>query len=162
MAVAIPIMMAVGTALAAYGAYQQGAAARKASNFNAAVARQNAIVATGQAKAKAAQIERENILRLGLIRANQGASGGTMEGSVLDVIGDVASQGELERQQALYQGELAARGYANTATLDVFEGKAAQRAGALAAGTELLRGGAGAYSAYTRLNPSTTSLTRTR
>src|SRR5574341_196071 len=93
MAVAIPIMMAVGTALAAYGAYQQGAAARKASNFNAAVARQNAIVATGQAKAKAAQIERENILRLGLIRANQGASGGTMEGSVLDVIGDVASQG---------------------------------------------------------------------
>src|SRR5574341_579159 len=128
MAVAIPIMMAVGTALAAYGAYQQGAAARKASNFNAAVARQNAIVATGQAKAKAAQIERENILRLGLIRANQGASGGTMEGSVLDVIGDVAAQG----------------------------------AGALAAGTELLRGGAGAYSAYTRLNPSTTSLTRTR
>lgn len=151
MPMAIPIIMVAAAAVAAYSAYQQGQAAKKAANFNAAVQRQNAQATLTQSRANAAQVQRENILRLGAIRASQGASGGTGEGSVLDVISDVAAQGELERQNTLYRGELAARGNINTATLDVFEGKAAERAGTLRAGSELLGGAAGAAGAYTRL-----------
>jgi hypothetical protein len=100
---------------------------------------------------QAAQTERENFLRLGAIRAAQGASGGTGEGSVLDVIADVARQGELERQYKLYQGEAAARGYINTATLDTMQGRAARQAGQLRAGTELLSGAASGLQAHNRI-----------
>jgi hypothetical protein len=148
---AIPIVMAVGAAVAAYSAYQQGQTAKKAAKYNAAVQRQNAEATLTQSRANAAQIQRQNVLRLGLIRANIGASGGTGEGSAMDVIGDVAAQGELERQNELYRGELASRGHTNTATLDEYQGTAAGRAGALGAGQELLRGGAGAAGAYYRL-----------
>lgn len=142
--------------VSAVGAIQQGNAAKAAANYNATINMQNAEIARSNAAAEAGQISRENYLRLGAIRASAGRMGGSSsEGSVLDVLGDVAAQGELERQQALYQGELGARGFTNTATLDQFQGKAAQRASYFKAGSELLGGGADAYGAYRRLNRNT-------
>jgi hypothetical protein len=73
------------------------------------------------------------------------------EGSVLDVLGDTAAQGELEKQNILYQGEQRARGFNNTAALDTFSGKQAQRSSYMKAGSELLSGGANAAYAYNRL-----------
>jgi len=150
-AVAIPYLMFASAGLAAVSAIRQGQAAQAAAAFNATVQRQNAEMARGEAQMQAAQTERENFLRLGAIRAAQGASGGTSEGSVLDVIADTARQGELERQFQLYKGEAAARGYTNTAALDEFEGRAAGRAGVLRAGTELLSGGASGLMAQRQL-----------
>ena len=151
MAVAVPILMWVSAGLAAVSAIKQGQAAEAASAFNAMVQKQNAEQARSEARMQAAQTERENFLRLGAIRAAQGASGGTGEGSVLDVIADTARQGELERQFKLFQGEAAARGFTNTATLDTFQGKAAKQASVLRAGTELLGGGQSAFGAGQRL-----------
>ena len=139
----IPYIVAAGAAVSAYGAYQQGQAAKKSADFNAEVAQQNAELAVRDARMRATQSEREKTLRLGAIRASAGASGGsTGEGSVLDVLGDVAAQSELEKQDILYRGEAAKRGYTNTATLDKFQGSYASQAGYLRAGSELL-GGAG-------------------
>jgi len=157
MAVAIPYLIAASAVVSAVSAIQQGKAAKAAADFNATVNTQNAQIARSDAAGQAAQIERENALRLGAIRAAQGKSGGAADsGSVLDVLGDQAAQGELEKQYAIYQGEQRARGYTNTATLDTASGKAAQKAGYMKAGTELVGGGAKAYNAY-----SSNNLTRT-
>jgi hypothetical protein len=133
-------------AVAAVSAVSQAQSAKKAADFNAAVNAQNAVIAQQRAAAQAAQQERDSRIRLGLINANQGKSGGASgEGSVLDVIGDNASQQELQRQEILYRGQLNARGYTNTATLDTFQGKNAERNGYLQAGSALLSGAAGTY-----------------
>ena len=152
MAAMLPVFQAIGTVVSVISALSQGSSASAAANYNAQVNAQNAVIARQQAEAQARQIERENYLRLGAIRANQGASGGAGdEGSVLDVLGDVAAQGELERQQALYQGELKARGYTNSATLDRYSASTASTSGYLKAGSELLGGGIRTYDAFERL-----------
>ena len=165
MAMAVPIMMAVGTAVSVIGAIQQGNAAKAAANFNAQVALQNqqiaeqdAQIAREQAALQANQADREGRLRLGKIRAAHGASGGAMEGSVLDVLGDVSAQNELEKQDVIFQGELQARsalnrgaGFANEAALETYRGKSAQTAGYLSAGRELLSGGRKTYEAFKRV-----------
>jgi len=149
MAVAIPFIMAASAVVGAIGAIQQGNAAKAAADYNSTINAQNADIARRDAAAQAGQIDRENFLRLGSIRAAQGKAGGAAgSGSVLDVLGDVAAQGELEKQNAIYQGEQRARGYANTAQLDTFGGRNAQTSGYLKAGTELLSGGAKAYTSY--------------
>ena len=141
MAAALPFLMAAGSVMSAIGALQQGEAAKSAADYNATIATQNAAIARQNAADKARQADRETYLRLGQIRANQGASGGNSgEGSVLDVIGDVAAQSELEKQQILYQGELQARGFTNDATLETFSGEAKQSSGYWKAGSELLSG----------------------
>ena len=144
MAFIAPVLMYVSAGIAAYSAIQQGKAAEAAAAFNEITNRQNAEMSRSEARMRASQTERETMLRLGAIRAAQGASGGTGEGSVLDVIADSARQGELERQYEIYRGEAAARGYKNTATLDARQGSQAAKAGYLRAGQDLL---GGAYAA---------------
>lgn len=152
MAQIIPVLQAVGTVVSVISALSQGSAAKQAADYNARVNLQNAEIARADAAAQAVQADREMRLRLGTIRANQGASGGTADsGSALEVLGDVAAQSELEKQNILYRGELAARGYTNTASLDTYSGSVAQRAGYLRAGTELLAGGVRTLDAYGRL-----------
>ena len=153
MAAAIPYIMAASAVVSAVGAIRQGQAAKKAADFNAIINTQNAQIARSNAAAQAQQADREKYLRLGSIAAAQGKSGGEAgEGSVLDVLGDVAAQSEWEKQDILYQGEQRARGFTNTAALDTFSGKQARTAGYLKAGSELLSGGANAYVARDRLS----------
>lgn len=144
---AIPmIIAAVSAAVSAVSAIQQGNAAKKAADFNATVAYQNAAISRENAAAQAAQEEKETYMRLGTIRANQGRAGGDAgQGSVLDVLGQVASERELERQNILYQGELQARGYTNTGNLEVAKGKQAKTASYWAAGSSLLKGASSAF-----------------
>jgi len=141
-AAAIPAIMSIaGTAVAVYGVYQQGQAQKSAADYNARLAGQNAVIARQQADLRARQQDRLNRMRLGTIRATQGAAGGAQdEGSVLDIIADNAMQGELQRQEIMYEGELKARGYQGTAALDRMQGKAAGKAAAIGAGSALLGG----------------------
>lgn len=152
MAAAVPFITGAAAVVGALSSIQQGRAARAAADYNAQIEMQNAGIARADAAAMAIQQDRENYLRLGSIRAAQGKAGGSAsDGSFLDVLGDQAAQGELEKQQILYQGEQRARGYTNSATLDTFSGRNAERAGYLRAGTELLAGGANAAYQYNRL-----------
>ena len=160
MAMAIPIMMAVGAAVSAVSAIRQGQAAQAAANYNAQIETQNAAQARSDALAQSIQVSRENLLRLGSIRAARGASGGTGAGSTLDVLADVAAQGELERQWTLYQGESRARGYTNTATLDVAQGRAARDAGVVSGISAGLSGFSAAGMAGRELSLGSTSTLR--
>lgn len=147
MAVAIPYLVIAAAGVAAVGAIQQGQAARAASKYNTVVQTQNAQLARAEALTLSQQQDRQNYLRLGAINAAAGKSGGSAsEGSVLDVIGDVASQGELQKQQIRLGGELKARDFTNTAMLDDARGRQAQRSSYFQAGGDLLAGGSSYYS----------------
>lgn len=122
-------MMYASAAMSAASAIQQGKAASAAANYNAMIQKGEAAQARSEALAQSVQQQRQTVLRLGAARAAVGKSGGTGEGSALDVIGDMAAQGELERQWIMYQGESKARGYDRTATLDQMQGRAAMDAG---------------------------------
>lgn len=152
MAFAIPYVIAAAAVTSAVGAIQQGKAAKAAAEFNARVAEQNSQIVHEQTIQEVRQFDREQYMRIGAIRAAQGKAGGAAnEGSVLDILADTAAQGEIQRQDIIYQGALAERGFQNTAVLDRFEGENAVRQSRLAAGKELLQGGANAYSANGRL-----------
>lgn len=147
----VTMMVVAGAGMSAISAIQQGKAAKAAANFNAHIQRQNAEIAREQTKAQVAQHDREQVLRMGAVRASQGKSGGAAnEGSVLDILADTAAQGEIQRQDIIYRGALAERGHNNTAALDVFSGKNAERQGYLQAGSELLSGGAKAMGTMNR------------
>ena len=148
----LPIFMTGASAVMQFmGARQQARAVGRAESFNQQVAEQNAAAARQQAEQEAAQLDRENRLRLGSVRAGAGAAGIAPEGSVLDLVGDLTTQGELARQDALHRGELRARGFAIDAQLSAMAGRSAQRAGRMAAGTALLSGGASVYDQGFRL-----------
>ena len=149
MAAALPVFTVLSAAVSAFGALRQGEASAAASNYNATINEQNAAIVRQNAADKAKQADREKYLRLGAIRAAQGRSGGTADsGSVLDVLGDVAAQSELEKQQIIYQGEQQARGYTNTAQLDRAGADNAESSGMFKAGSELL----GGFSSYYNIN----------
>lgn len=156
MAVAIPFIPYIVAGITAVGAVMQGYSARAMGKYNAALAEQNAVISRQEAAQLAKQQDRDNYLRLGAIRAAQGKSGGAAgEGSVLDVIGDVAAQGELQKQYIIRSGEYKARGYSATAALERASGSNAMTAGYLQAGASLLgavgtggTSGTGSRSAY--------------
>ncbi|MGH8702050.1 MAG: hypothetical protein ACREVR_12880 [Burkholderiales bacterium] len=133
------VIAIAAAAVSAYGAIQQGQAAKQQARFNADVADQNAKAARANSVMQQQQQQRETYKRLGAIRANQGASGGTMEGSALDVLGETAAQSELEKQNIAYRGELQARGHTNTATLDLMQGKQAEKSANIQAAGTLLQ-----------------------
>lgn len=161
-----PVFQAIGAVVGVISALSQGRNQEQASQYNAAQAQENALISEqnaalsrSDALVHADQVKRENYLRLGAIAAAQGKSGGAAgEGSVLDVLGDVAGQGELERQDILYRGELQARGYQNqargyerTAALDVSQGRNAVTSSYYKAGSELLSGASAIGSTYSKL-----------
>jgi hypothetical protein len=88
---------------------QAGEAQKDAADFNAAVARNDAIAAQQQAASESRQLSRRNRLRAATRRARFAASGIELSGSAEDVMFDSAVQDELDRQNALYRGELRAR-----------------------------------------------------
>jgi hypothetical protein len=140
-------LIAVSAAVSAAGAIAQGNAAKSAANFNATVARQNAMIGSANAAADADR-QREQAERLGgRQRAATGASGITPEGSPLDVMADSALSAELDALTTQYRGELQARSYGQEATLQKMRGNAAQQAGYIGAGAALLSGASKALAA---------------
>ncbi|OGT79396.1 MAG: hypothetical protein A3J35_04355 [Gammaproteobacteria bacterium RIFCSPLOWO2_02_FULL_52_10] len=146
----------ISTLVSVVGAIRQGQSQAASSDYNAAVARNNAVYARQVA---AENERRQRILTrktIGGARAGYGASGVTLEGTPLDVPRESAANAELDALTIRHQGELAARGYENTATLDTFAASGARTGGYISAADELLTGGAKLYNNY---NPP--KLTRT-
>lgn len=136
----------LGAIFSAAGAVSQGASASAAGKYNAEMGWQNAQIARQTAKDQAIQQQRENYLRLGDMQASIGASGGT-GGSFLDVLGDSAAQGELERQNIIYRGSVRSNMLAHGASLSEAEAAAGEKGGYLKAAGELLRGSYGSVRA---------------
>lgn len=147
-----PFATAIGTGMQYAGAIQQGRAAQTAATYNATVDQQNAQIATQDAWLQAQQQDRINRQNIGAIQAANGASGLTPASSVFDVLGDAAAQGELQKQDIIYQGQLQARGYNNTAQLDLLQGRNAQTRSQMQAGTDLLSGTVNTLQQFSRLS----------
>lgn len=151
---AAAIASVVASAVSAAGAIQQGNAAHKQGEAQAAAAEYNRQVSEINARQArlAAGVEEDrqreqNARVLSGMRAAAAAGGSTLEGSTLSLVGDAATQLEYDAILKRYQGEVRAAGYGNQANLDSYEGqiarasgRAAQVAGYLGAGGNLLRG----------------------
>lgn len=149
MAVAIPILMIAGGAMAAMGAMQQANAQAEASQYNAALSERNAIVTRGQTDADVAAFRQQTTLREGSLIAAYGAAGVTDEGSPLDVLGMSAANAKRDELMLQYKGDLASLGYRETATLNRMQGKQAIEGGNYQAASSLLTGMSGGMSSYT-------------
>ena len=132
--------------LGAVGAIHQAQAEASAANYNSAVANQNA----EQAIAQAAEEERRTRViarkQIGAARAAYGASGVSLEGSPLDVLGEMAATAEMDALTVRHAGRVRAAGYMNEARLDKFRAKTARTGAYFGASGALLGGGAKAAS----------------
>lgn len=166
-----PVLAAVaivGAVVSAYGQYQQGQAAKKAGDYNAAIQRNNAIVQRNNAEMArraaedaikrgdlAAQQEAQKTAALkGRQRVVLAANGVLVDtGSALDLTTDTSKAGALSELQIKNNAEREALGYKMNAYnfesgavnstaqagLDVFQGNSAAQAGKTAAAGTLLK-----------------------
>ena len=140
-----------GTAVSAYGAYQQGQTQKKIANYNAKVGELNAddaiqrgAIAADQQRAKVRQI-------LGTQRAVMGASGAEVgSGTLGKVLEQTSTLGELDARQIEVNAQREAWGLRTQGALGRVEGDAAAEAGTLNAFGSLLTGGSQAYGIYSK------------
>jgi hypothetical protein len=132
--------LVAGTLVTALSAIQQGRAAKKAGDRNAAVAARNAEIARANGAANAEAERKDVARRIGAQVAGYGASGVAFEGTPLDVLGETAENGEKDVQNILYQAELRAIGFNDESSFQQFKGNQAQTAGFFGAGGALLKG----------------------
>lgn len=154
---ALPLIASVagiaGAGVSAYGAIQSGNATKSAANYQAAVAKNNQVVAeqnaegaidAGEAKSQATALKGRAVG--GQIKANQAGAGiNVNEGSAVDVQEAQGEQSQLDVETVLHNADLSAYGYrvqgqnyGAEAVLDKATGTNAQEAGYLKAGGGLL------------------------
>lgn len=132
--------------LAATGSLMQGAATQQAMQYNAQVAKTQAITATNQAASQYASTVSATRQKIGQAIA-AGGSGGFNEtsGSFRDYLTMTGTHGYMAGLNQVYSGEVAATGYRNQATADIYAGNAAMTGGYIGAGSNLLGGVANMY-----------------
>lgn len=148
------IAQVVGTVAGVAGAIQQGKAAKDAADYNAAVARNQAIAERQKAQFDADRDRDATRRLLSLQNAQFLASGVEVSGTPLLVMSDQAAQGELDAQAIIYGGTVRAQGFENEATMQTMRGKAAQTSSYFKAGGSLLTGGGKALKSAGKLPTS--------
>ena len=151
-AISIASMIA-STAVSAYGAYKQSQAAKAQANYQAAVARNNSIIAERNAKAiqeagqTQADAQRRKIASVkGSARVAMGAAGVALdEGSPSDILVDIESLGELDVQTIKSNAEREAynarvQGMNYQAQAGLYSAQASAQSPLLAGGSALLSG----------------------
>jgi hypothetical protein len=140
----LPIFQAVGTVFSAVsqaGAQQDaGEAQARASEYNAAVARNNALAASQASEADAKTQDKINRQRLGAMEANLSASGVTMEGTPLLLLGEETTQGALETEKIRARGQTQARNFESQAQQQDIAASQSRSAAESRAGSTLLTG----------------------
>jgi len=134
--------MVGGGAVSAYGQMYQGQAAAAAGEYNAQLAERNAEDSLVQAKEEERRHRMISRNQLGDMRANIGASGVQVEGSVLEMLEDSAANAELDSLNIRHQGQSRAVQFRNEARLARFGGQTAQQGAYFGAASSLLTAGA--------------------
>lgn len=151
-AIVMTAVAVAASATSAYGAYAAGQAQKKAADFNAKVAENNAVASQQQAAQQAQLIQNRNRRLRGSQEASLAAAGvDASTGSGADVMYDSGIQGELDRLTALYKGKVGANEQLSQAQLDRYSGRASAAAGMLGAGGSLLSGAGGAAHTYAEI-----------
>lgn len=162
---AIPIILAVAsTAVAAYGAVQQGNAAAasyksqaQAETYNSQVNALNANQAGQEANAREELQRQRARAALGSQRAAIGENLGTFDGTALGVIRQSGTQAELDALNERYSGQMQQRGLLQQSTLDQYQASGARlnsgiaRSGGYLSGASALLSGASSYTSGRRI-----------
>ena len=135
---ALIALAVAGTGTAAAGQYQQGQAQKQAAEFNAAIAKNQAIAARQKAAFDASRQRSATADLLARQRAAIAAAGVSLEGTPLELLEATAEAGELDAQVIIYGGELQSAGFRSQSELSRFT--AASSDGMLGAGATLLTG----------------------
>jgi hypothetical protein len=134
-----------GTAFQAIGAIQSGNAAKAAGDYNASLYERNAQIAAQNAQAQEDRQRRLSAMRAGASRAAVGGSGVSLAGSPLDILESNAAQEELDALMIRWNGANEVTNLRASGALAAAQGRNAQRAGYMSAGSAILLGGAKAY-----------------
>ena len=138
-----------GAVTSAVGASQQGKSAQNLSNYNAEIAKNDAIAARQKAEFDAAAQERKAKLFGGTQRASMAATGGELL-DMQDVVDMYETEAELENLAIRYGGDMGYRAGQQRADISRFEGSVAkQKAQGKAAGS-LLTGASSVAGTYSK------------
>ncbi len=142
MGVALPFLAIASTVIGAVGQIQQGMAAKQAGDYNAEVARQNAIHAERAGQAKATDVGLRSAAEGGRIKAAQAANNIDVNtGSAVSVQSNQRAAGQVDQTNTNNDALVQAYGYKAQGELEKAKGQSAMVGGFLgAAGT--LAGGA--------------------
>ena len=141
MSKAVFALMAAGTVVSAYGAYQQGKMQKQLNEYNAKIAENNAILANRKYEIdKKDQLKRYRRL-VGDQRVSYAKAGVAMEGSAIDIIEDSALANAWELAKMKYNADVEAAGYKASAAKSRFVGESAYYAGKMDAASTLLTQG---------------------
>jgi hypothetical protein len=134
------VAVAASTALAATQTVMQASNQAKMARYNAQVAEQNAAAAQRQAEADAARQERQVQRQLAKRRTAVSAGGVSLEGSPLDLMEDLAMEGQLDVLGIRQRGLSDARQFSISASRSQFEARTAMQEGLLGAGRQVTSG----------------------
>lgn len=142
-------MMVAAAGTQAVGSLIQGESQAQASEFNAAIARQNAQIAQQQGAAAVQAQQRDAARRIGSMVANYGASGVQVDsGSPVDVLADSAAMATLDRLTLQYNYALKAAGFENQAKVDDMNATTSRTSGLFGAASAGMK----AYGTYQYYN----------
>ena len=151
---------ALGAVVSAYGAYQQGEAARAQARTQARIAEQQGAYAKLAASADAETRRRQLDRVLGTQRARYGAAGVIgSEGSPLLVMMESEEEAALDVARVRHGGTIAAHGLQIEADMLRRQGQQARRQARLAATGALLQGVGQGASLYAKYKAPTTTQT---
>lgn len=142
---ALPMMLA-GTAMSAYGQYQQGQAASAEAKYNAQLQEREARAIEQRTRLEQMREAEGAARRRGTMLAGLGASGAvTTAGAPLALLSEQANQDEMEQLMIGYQGREQAAASRSGAAMSRMKAKNARTAGTIGAGATLLHGFGTAY-----------------
>lgn len=145
MSKAVFAMMAAGTAISAYGAYQQGKMQRDLNEYNAQIAENNKVLADQQHAIDFKEHQKRYRRLLGKQRVSYAKSGVAIEGSAIDVIEEGAIDSAWQVAIMKYNRDVKKAGYTASAQRSRFVGDSAYYAGKWNAAGSLLTGGTATY-----------------
>ena len=132
--------MIAGTALTAANQISQGVSANKMGKYNASVSEGYAAAARDQAAFDEARAREQAQRALGARRAGYANAGVTLEGTPIDVLGDAASDAEMDALSLRRRGDLEAWGRLADAGGQRTRGRAAMQSSFMDSGSTLLGG----------------------
>jgi len=128
----------VSGAVSAFGQYQAAQTQRRVADFNAAIARNNAVSAKQWADYNEQRTREQQKYRREKMLSAFLKAGVTLEGTPTTVFEEQLIQDELDALAIRRGGQAEAARYENQSNVFNLEGRAAQQAGLIGAGTTLL------------------------
>lgn len=133
-------LLMAAAVVSAVGTMQQGQAAQSQAEFEARVSERDAGILRDQAAQRAQKARRSGSARAASERVQLAGAGARLEGTPLDILGQLASDAELSALEEIHAGDVAATRHQTRATSTRARGAAARRQSMFKAGSSLLRG----------------------